>query len=217
MRKFEDDADNQKNCCAMSETDAGARIGARAHPMTGTLNPLEYASIDEVIAALDALTPEELLRLRQLAKLRSATLVVMGWEDLLNEAIKRALEGARAWPKTVPFMAFMVQTMRSVASEERRELQANATVAEADLFRAHSSSLPLDELAVDEVDPARAAETRQLLRSIECLFADDPAAQCVLHGFGLGSSPEEIQRDSGMTPTQYASTQRRIRRALARL
>ena len=185
--------------------------------MPVTAIPSEPASIAEVVAALDALTPEDLLRLRQLAKLRSSALVVMDWEDLLNEAIQRALEGVRQWPRLVPFMAFMVQTMRSIASEERRERQANLTVSEVDLVSSDSSTLALDQLTVNEVDPAREIEAREFLSNIESMFASDEDALAVLRGFALGLTPNEIRESNGLTATQYATTQRRIRRALARL
>lgn len=185
--------------------------------MVSTAPPSEHASIDEVVTALDALTPEDLLRLRQLAKLRSTALVVMGWEDLLNEAIRRVLEGARLWPKAVPFIAFMVQTMRSIASEERREQQTHATVAEADLVGADGTPLSLDQLSSNEVDPPRETAARQLLGRIESLFTGDQAALAVLRGFALGLTPEEIQEAGSLSTTQYATTQRRIRRALARM
>lgn len=185
--------------------------------MTGSSTTLKHASTTEVIEALDALSPEDLFRLRQLAKLRASALVVMDWEDLLSEAIKRSLDGARQWPVGVPFLAFMAQTMRSIASEERREANAHMTVAEADLAWEEGQSSPLADLSSTDIDPAREVEAKQTLRAIEALFQDDPAALAVLHGFALGSSPEEIQADCGLTPIQYASTQRRIRRALTRL
>lgn len=176
-----------------------------------------HATIDEVVEALESLSPEDLLRLKQLARLRSATLVVMDWEDLLNESIKRTLDGARLWPRTVPFVAFLAQTIRSVASEERRTIQVGATVTESDLSDPSTGQQrPIDDLAMNEIDPAREVQARQALAEIEAMFANEPAALGILRGLADGSSPEEIQQANGMTPTQYASTQRRIRRSLAR-
>lgn len=187
---------------------------AYTRPMTELPTTLEHASTAEVIEALDALAPEDLIRLRQLAKLRASSLVVMDWEDLLSEAVRRVLEGSRHWPRDVPFLAFMAQTMRSIASEERRE--ALITIAEADLGWDEGQTSPMSDLSSTDIDPAREVEARQVLSAIEALFEDDQPALAVLHGFALGLSPEEIQLENGLTQTQYASTQRRIRRALAR-
>lgn len=210
-------ADSKNICRRVSEPLLPQRIGAYTPPMTSPSASPEHASTAEVIEALEGLSREDQFRLRQLALLRSSALVVMDWEDLLSEAVKRALEGTRLWPKGVPFLAFMAQTMRSIASEERREAAANLTVAEGDLAWDAANTSPLAELSSTDIHPAREVEAKQLLRSIERLFKDDPSALAVLHGFAMGSSPEEIQADSDLTPTQYASTQRRIRRALTRL
>ena len=47
-------------------------------------------------------------------------------EELVNETLRRALEGCRKWPKDVPFMAFLFESMRSIAWEflkrNRREV-----------------------------------------------------------------------------------------------
>jgi hypothetical protein len=58
----------------------------------------------DVGAALSALSEEDLLRLRAIARLRARSLPDgMSWSDLLHEAVLRALAGARPWPPGVPF------------------------------------------------------------------------------------------------------------------
>jgi hypothetical protein len=53
-------------------------------------------------AALAALSEEDLLRLRAIARLRARSLPDgMSWSDLLHEAVLRALTGARPWPPGV--------------------------------------------------------------------------------------------------------------------
>jgi hypothetical protein len=61
----------------------------------------------EVVArALAALTPSELVRLKRLAQLRARLLPGLEWEEeLLNEALLRALDGSRRWPEGVPLLA----------------------------------------------------------------------------------------------------------------
>ena len=68
----------------------------------------------DVGAALAALSEEDLLRLRAIARLRAPSLPDdMSWSDLLHEAVLRALMGARPWPPGVSLLAFLAGVMRS--------------------------------------------------------------------------------------------------------
>ena len=73
-------------------------------------------------AALEALSEEDLLRLRTLARQRARSLPpgAMSWRDLLHEAVLRALTGARPWPNGVPLLAFLAGVMRSLCDEQWR-------------------------------------------------------------------------------------------------
>src|ERR1700736_4670283 len=75
----------------------------------------------DVGAALAALSEEDLLRLRGIARLRARSLPGgMSWSDLLHEAVLRALTGARPWPPGVPLLAFLAGFMRSLCDEQWR-------------------------------------------------------------------------------------------------
>ena len=69
-----------------------------------------------------ALSEEDLLRLRAIARLRARSLPPGGmtWSDLLHEAVLRALAGARPWPAGVPLLAFLAGVMRSLCDEQWR-------------------------------------------------------------------------------------------------
>ena len=61
----------------------------------------------DVGAALAALSQEDLLRLRAIARLRARSLPpAMSWSDLLQEAVLRALTGTRPWPPACPCSPF---------------------------------------------------------------------------------------------------------------
>jgi len=69
----------------------------------------------DVGVALAALSEEDLLRLRAIARLRARSLPGgMSCSDLLHEAVLRALTGARPWPPGVPLLAFLAGVMRSL-------------------------------------------------------------------------------------------------------
>lgn len=177
----------------------------------------DLASPHEVQMALARLSTADLLRIKQLAKLRAAGLTTVDWQDLLNEAISRILAGTRRWPRSVPLVAFLAQTMRSVASEEWRRINQDREILESDLAPTKQGSpVALAEIAVDPVDPERETMARRTIGEIQRLFRDDHEAIEVLHGMARGLAPDEIQSEAGMSETQYASAQKRIRRCLAR-
>lgn len=172
-----------------------------------------------VAAALAALSDADLLRLKRFAELRSLRLPLLTWSDLLNEAIARALDGSRLWPPDVDFMVFMLQSIRSLASEQWRRIQRTPVTREADLPPADPASTErasLDEVGRNELNPQREVLAEQALCDVMTLFRADKQATAILEGLADGDAPADIQRCAAMTPIQYASAQRRIRRALAR-
>lgn len=175
-----------------------------------------YATITEVEVALSALSDADLTRLKQIAQLRSAGLSTVTREDLINEAVVRSLLGKRHWPRSIPFIAFLAQTIRSIANEEWRRLDHEQTRVEADLGSNEDDDQPIADLAVDHTTPEREVVARRTLHDIELLFQNDSEATTILRGLAEGSTPEQIQTSGSLTPTQYASAQRRIRRKLAR-
>src|SRR5215469_5358565 len=115
----------------------------------------------DVGAALAALSGEDLLRLRAIAKLRARSLPGgTSWSDLLHEAVLRALAGARPWPPGVPLLAFLAGEMRSLCDEQWRHhrLQDN---------------LPTPDIAGGADDPERVCAATEALASIYRLFASD--------------------------------------------
>lgn len=175
-----------------------------------------HASTAEVQAAFVTLSNADLIRLKQIAQLRSAGLSTITWEDLVNEAVVRSLAGARRWPRLIPFIAFLAQTIRSIANEEWRRLDHEQTSVEADLKSNIDDDQPIAHLAFDSITPEREVSARKALNDIDTLFKDDLEAKSILHGFAQGATPEQIQAATSLTSTQYASAQRRIRRQLAR-
>lgn len=186
--------------------------------MESVAAPQDYASASECNAAIAALTDPDLVRLKQIAKLRAVGVPGMTWEDLFSEAVARTLDGDRMWPKTVPLVAFLAQTMRSIASDERRRGGKSGVILESDLHsHEDEKDVRLDDLAIDSVTPERDLAARQALRTIERHFGGDPVVLAILEGAAAGFSPAEIQARSAMSETEYASAQRRIRRNVARL
>ena len=109
VRKTPASAQNEKS------SSAGAIVSLR-----------EIATEDEVRAQLLALDDDALYRLELRVAGYRRMLPRQDVEELVNEALRRALEGCRKWPKDVPFMVFLFESMRSIAWEflkqNRREV-----------------------------------------------------------------------------------------------
>ena len=158
----------------------------------------------DVGAALAALSEEDLLRLRAIARLRARSLPSdLSWSDLLHEAVLRALTGARPWPPGVPLLAFLAGVMRSLCDEQwRRHRRQDHLPAPHDSGGAH--------------DPERTCAAAEALAAIQRLFASDEAALKVITGLISGMGAEDIRRHYNLTAVKYDTTRRRIRRTLLR-
>ena len=158
----------------------------------------------DVGAALAALSEEDLLRLRAIAKLRARALPDgMSWSDLLHEAVLRALTGARPWPPGVSLLAFLAGVMRSLCDEQWRHHRRQDHVPTL-----HGSG--------DVFDPERACAAAEALAAIQRLFASDATALKVIDGLISGMAAEEICCHYDMTAVEYDTTRRRIRRTMLR-
>ena len=87
------------------------------------------SSTETIARALAALTPSDLVRLKRLAQLRARLLPGLEWDEVLNEALLRALDGSRRWPEGVSLLSFITGIMRSLLDgrmQQRRRLAERA-------------------------------------------------------------------------------------------
>jgi RNA polymerase sigma-70 factor (ECF subfamily) len=164
-----------------------------------------------VARAIHSLSDADLVRLGALARLWTRGLSVLGWSDVLHEAIARALDGSRKWPPGVPILAFLSGIMRSICVDQWRREQRESMLLVRD-------GAATDEAAGDDGarDPERVLAAAQRLKAIHRLFADDDAALKIIAGLAEGLDPDEICRRYGMTERDYHTTRKRMRRALLR-
>lgn len=151
----------------------------------------------------------ELLRLKAIARLHARGLPAdVSWEDLLQEAITRALMGARVQPEGVSIVAFLAGVMRSLKSEHWRRVRSAGRVEPDER----------DDIEVQDPapDPERALSAQQELAAIQQLFAQDPVVLSIIDGLGQGLSAEQIRAAGGISKTDYDSARKRMRRALFR-
>ena len=81
-------------------------------------NQSKIATREECAIALHELSDDDLAQLETIARLRAIRLRALDWRDLLHDAIDRLLDGKRKWPKEVPLVVFLRETMRSIQHVE---------------------------------------------------------------------------------------------------
>ena len=177
----------------------------------------KMATWEECVGGLRQLSEEDYQRLETLARLRATGLYAVAWRDLLHDAVERLLDGRRRWPRNVPLVVFLRETMRSIASDHWRRLDQSVVVAESEMTADCEADIGAVANAMDETEqPERHVVAEETIRRIEDTFEGDGEALQVLTAMASGMSPREIQQKLGMEEVRYASTLRRIRRRLSR-
>lgn len=187
------------------------------------------ATQEEVIQAIESLSDEDFYRLRKAASFCLMGSDYIDLDEIINEAICRTLHGERNWPKSVPFIAYMIQTMKGLSSDSRDSLQRSRTkqlealapdgvnIEEVmgRLDQRHPD--PLTNLIEVEVNSERQVRAKVDSDRIEVFFAEDAQVTWLILGIKEESSPADIMELSGMTQTQYDTARRRFRRGVAKI
>lgn len=170
----------------------------------------DFLGADELNGAFEALSPDDKLKLAAIEAIRRrGTGFAAG--ELIHEAVCRMLTGERNCPRSVPFMAFMVQTMRSLASHDREKRRRSTTIDEttqpavtiADGVGAASAPSPEDNLMNKQEATA--------VQAIHGYFDDDEEAQLVLIGWQDDLAGAELREATGLNQSQIDYAKRRIR------
>lgn len=206
----------------------------------GNLDSIEQAdnaiaSPDEIRIAIESMSPEDFARIRKAAKYCQFGTEYQDPQELVNEAILRTMHGAfevndgRHWPKNIPFVAFMIKTIESIASGSRDSSNQTNTV-HLETFATEASSvddalghfgfsnLSVCEQAIDiEETEDRIARATADSNLIDSHFASDPEVQWIIMGLKDELKAADIREVSGMTLKQYETAHRRFRRGLDKL
>lgn len=169
--------------------------------------------------ALDArlVTESGLLRLKVIARLHARGLPPhIGWNDLLQEAFTRVLEGSRRQPQGVPMVLFLAGVMRSLKEQYWRQARRGARRLPKLLTELGPIDFPESELLDPAPSPERRVIAIQEMDAINELFADDLHARQIISALYEGLTPDETCALYAMSKTDYDSTRKRMRRALIR-
>jgi len=181
------------------------------------------ATLEEITAAIEALTPAEWAKLRRFADYR---LFLLGpkkegreSDDLLQTALTDLLADTRRWNKAkVGFAGFLIGAIQSISSNWARSYKKEEIpVPEADLLRTNEEGetfSPLDNVQAHRPDPEHARHQKQTLERIETLFKEDERAQMVLMAWQEGYDPSGVRELWKLSQNEYNTIVRRIRRRL---
>lgn len=188
----------------------------------------KYATADEVLAAMKALTSEEEQKLYAIAlrQARTRGLVDRG-ADLLQESYARVLncDAERRWNTNEyggNFFKFLAGVICSIANSWKRQMYVKH--GDPDLGRRYVSGTAedgdrtnlLDQFPSPQVDDWRAYDAKAEVEAIYNLFGNDSDTLMVLDRLFDGSKRAEIIEELNLSATEYATTMRRIERTLER-
>lgn len=185
--------------------------------MNNSQQKRDVLTLDELKSTLNNLSDAEWIRLGRASDALCWGLAIQG-QDLLNEIFCRTLEGKRNCPVGVPVVVFLIRAMESHVSAylKKRSHDALEQAVVVDDGDPENSGMVVD-LQSDMDTPEEILLAKQTVENIDKSFSGDEIAQMVFMGQIDGLSPQEIQEVAGLSPVEYASTLRSIRRRLDKL
>jgi DNA-directed RNA polymerase specialized sigma24 family protein len=175
----------------------------------------DIANEDDVRAALFALDDDALDRLELRAAAYRQMLPAEDVQELVNETLRRVLDGCRTWPKNVPFMAFLFECMRSLAwqfgKRNRREIP-ESRLGGADADEEDESYLDMQPPVGG--DPEDATRVARFAGEVERMFEQDDEVMAIIIGRIEGLSADETRERFDMTTKVFEAAQKRLRRAV---
>ena len=189
--------------------DASAVVdGELSEQQNGHLAP------EEVLQRLDSLSAGDKRRLR-LIELRRLSGTDFQEGLLYQEAVCQALLGERRCPREKSFVAFLAQSMRSVASHRRKELARQVPIT-----KKGPSGNPVDlPIAADQLDPEETLierEAADMRAEIYKLLEGDDEAQLTILAIADGKKGKGLRDELGIDQARFDYIMKRIRRTVAK-
>ncbi len=187
-------------------------------PRSGASAAERWATGAEVMAALEALTPAALVRLKMFAgyRMRVARAPGRTSDDLMSEALTATLGGARRWNKaSVDFTGHLCGVMRSISSHWRAQQDTGEVAwpeAGSDAVRSMTFDVP-----GSSPDAERAMIAAQEVAAIRDFFAGDDRVLAVIDALGDGFTGPEIKAALRLAQKDYETVLKRLRRGVERM
>lgn len=172
----------------------------------------EHLDSEEVVAALHALSASDKLKLKAI---ETAYLSGTGMspKELLHDAMCRAILGNRKCPRDVPVMAFVVQTMRSIASHEREKRHREIT--DGSPHEKPDKAMPVVFASAPPTPESILLDRESdIVGGILSCFDGDEEAQMVILGVSGGRRGKELREFVGVDQAALDYALKRIRRVM---
>lgn len=174
----------------------------------GVSDDEQHFTTSEVARALARLGRADVVRLQLSAATWSRKVGPALRDDLLNEAIRRAMDGRRRWSTTDDLFTFMSSVMRSIAHEWGRKARREAPIADEDLA-VITPAIPATQESTAALGQIRDQTAHAL--------ADDPVASTMFTLKLTGATAHEIRVQLQLDEEGYETAFRRLKRKLLRL
>lgn len=181
------------------------------------MNNVDTAGVltrEELEEAISAFSNAELLRLRSAAQLYAVYPVEP--EELVQEALLRAIAGTRKCPRNVSVARFVAEAIRSIAHDELQKVENRRdevsihddTIGNADAVNPREPGPTAEERMISD-EQVRGTENRLLE-----LFDGDDEAQLILLGMLTETEGAELREITGLDQTRFNSKRRYVRRKI---
>lgn len=190
-----------------------------------------YATQEEVIAALTALTPDERRLLDYSARRLAFGTIYATGPAIFSEAIDRALDMRRQWsPAQISFVQFMRNVMGSISNNDRTSfhsqkisnISAMASAGSEDEVDHDAMLDTVGELPENSVTDVliQSEENAALLRDYDSLYAffsDDEEIWNILDCMEQGLVGAAIKERCELDDHSYDAARKRLKRGAAKL
>ena len=175
----------------------------------------DFLDSEEISEAFDSLSPENRLKLYEIERI-SLRGTDLSPGDLLHEALCAAIMGDRKCPRDVPFMAFIIQTMRSIASHHREKRRREPADGGAAQEAAETPAVVFSAAASDPEQILIERESEDTVVAIHDCFEGDEQAQMVVLGWSEGYRGKELRDFVGVDQAALDYAIKRIRRTMTK-
>ena len=168
----------------------------------------------ELEEAIGEFSDADWMRIRRAAQLYAVYPVEP--EELIQEALCRAIAGTRKCPKDVSVVRFVAEAIRSIAHDELQKVEH-----QRDEVSVHDETIENPD-AITPQEPGPTAEERMISneqtrgtenRLLE-LFEGDDEAQLIVLGMLTGTEGAELREVAGLDQTGFNSKRRYVRRKI---
>jgi hypothetical protein len=179
---------------------------------TAAVSEPEHLAAEEVLEKLDSMSADDKRRLRLIERRRRGGTDFQE-NELYFEAVCQAVIGERHCPQDESFVAFLAQSMRSIASHRREALARTESLTD------EGSGGGERQVASDGLDPEALLIERQSEDAIKTIYdalEGDEEAQLAVIAISGPNKGKALRDEIGVDQAGYDYIMKRIRRILAK-